>query len=126
MSGAIFIRGLALHAFHGVLPYEAKVGQTFKLDLVISVDLSAASRTDKLADTIDYGMLVDFVAEVFRSKRYRLIEAAAGGVANAILDRYPRISEVQVTVHKPHAPIAASFEDVGITITRSRNELGRG
>lgn len=120
MSDTIFVRGLALHAYHGVLPYEGEVGQVFKLDLDLTVDLGAASRTDKLADTINYGSIVDFVAETFRAKRFKLIEAAAGSVADAILARFPNISRVAITVHKPHAPIAAAFDDVGVVIARAR------
>ena len=44
----------------------------------------------------------------------------AGAVADAILGAFPRIGSVKVTVHKPHAPIAAFFHDVGVVITRSR------
>jgi dihydroneopterin aldolase len=33
MSDAIFLKGLALHAYHGVMQHEAKVGQTFHVDL---------------------------------------------------------------------------------------------
>ncbi len=120
MSGTIFVKGLALHAYHGVLPYESKVGQTFKLDLTLTVDLDAASRSDKLRDTIDYGGLVSFVGETFRARPYKLIEAAAGSVADAILERYPAITEVAITIHKPHAPIAAAFDDVGVIISRAR------
>ncbi|HXD14629.1 MAG TPA: dihydroneopterin aldolase, partial [Xanthobacteraceae bacterium] len=50
MSDAIFVNGLVLHAYHGVMPHEAKVGQPFKLDLMLDVDLGAASRSDMLKD----------------------------------------------------------------------------
>ena len=52
MSDTIFVSGLALHAYHGVMQHEAKVGQTFKLDLVLSIDLAAAARSDKLVNTV--------------------------------------------------------------------------
>jgi 7,8-dihydroneopterin aldolase/epimerase/oxygenase len=75
------VRGLALHAYHGVMQHEAKVGQTFKLDIELDIDLAAAARTDKLADTVGYDQVVDGASEAFRARRYRLIEAAAGAVA---------------------------------------------
>ena len=80
MSDAIFVNGLVLHAYHGVMPHEAKVGQPFKLDLVLDIDLSAASRSDTLKDTISYETLVKIVSEAFCTRRYRLVEAAAGAV----------------------------------------------
>ena len=121
MSDAIFVTGLALHAYHGVMQHEAKVGQTFRLDLVLDIDLAAASRTDKLRDTVSYDMVVKTVSEAFCSRRYRLVEAAAGAVAGAVLERCPQVRSIRVTVHKPHAPIAATFDDVGVTIERARD-----
>jgi 7,8-dihydroneopterin aldolase/epimerase/oxygenase len=121
MSDVIFLKGLALHAYHGVMQHEAKVGQTFHVDLQLDIDLGGASRTDKLKDTVSYDLVVKTATEAFCGRRFRLVEAAAGAVAEAILARCPQVRSVHVTVHKPHAPIAATFEDVGVTIARVRN-----
>ncbi len=121
MTDAVFVTGLSLHAYHGVMQHEAKVGQTFKLDLVLDIDLAAASRSDKLADTVGYDQVVDVASRAFCAKRHRLVEAAAGAVAEAILTRFAEVMAVRVTVHKPHAPIAATFADIGVTIARSRH-----
>ena len=120
MSDRISIRGLSLHAYHGVMAHEAKVGQTFKLDIALDLDLTEASQSDKLASTVGYDQVVDIASRAFAQKRYRLIEGAAGAVAAALLDRFVQVRSVRVTVHKPHAPIAATFDDVGVSITRSR------
>jgi dihydroneopterin aldolase len=121
MTDAVFVSGLSLHAYHGVMQHEAKVGQTFKLDLVVDIDLAAASHSDKLADTVGYDQVVEVASRAFCSKRYRLVEAAAGAVADAILTRFAEVAAVRVTVHKPHAPIAATFADVGVTLARARH-----
>ena len=121
MSDSVFVTGLVLHAFHGVMQHEADVGQTFRLDLVVDVDLARASRTDKIAFTVGYDEVVDAASKAFCAKRYRLVEAAAGAVADAIIKRFAQVSGVRVTVHKPHAPIAATFADVGVTLLRSRD-----
>jgi dihydroneopterin aldolase len=120
MSDMIFVTGLALHAYHGVMQHEAKVGQTFKLDLVLSIDLSTAARSDKLAHTVGYDQVVETASRAFCARRYRLVEAAAGAVADALLVHFPQATAVRVTVHKPHAPIAATFDDVGVAVERSR------
>jgi len=122
MSDTVFVSGLALHAYHGVMQHEAKVGQTFKLDLALDIDLAEASRSDKLAHTVGYDQVVEVASHAFCGRRYRLVEAAAGAVADAILDRFAQVSAVRVTLHKPHAPIAATFADVGVTLFRSRQE----
>jgi dihydroneopterin aldolase len=126
MTDRVFVTGLAVHAYHGVMQHEAQVGQTFKLDLVLDLDLATASRSDKLADTVGYDQVVDVAVQVFCGRRYRLVEAAAGAVADAILERFAKVDAVMVTVHKPHAPIAATFQDVGVRVARSRSDPTRG
>jgi dihydroneopterin aldolase len=121
MTDQVFVTGLALHAYHGVMQHEARVGQTFKLDLTLDIDLTTASRTDKLAHTVGYDQVVEVASRTFCAKRYRLVEAAAGAVADAVLDQFPQVAAIRVTVHKPHAPVAATFEDVGVSIRRDRN-----
>jgi dihydroneopterin aldolase len=125
MTDSIFIRGLTLHAYHGVMSHEAKVGQTFAIDLDLDIDLSEAARSDKVADTVSYDQVVTRATEAFLGHRFRLIEAAAGSVADAILANFPRVREVAVTIHKPHAPIAATFSDVGVRLVRTRTAARR-
>jgi 7,8-dihydroneopterin aldolase/epimerase/oxygenase len=120
MSDTIFIRGLTVHAYHGVMPHEAKVGQSFSLDLDLTIDLSQSTRSDRLAHTVSYDQVVETAREAFCAKPYKLIEAAAGAVVDAVLAKFSKITAVRITVHKPHAPIAATFDDVGISIFRSR------
>jgi dihydroneopterin aldolase len=120
MSDRIFISGLALHAYHGVMTHEAKVGQTFSIDLELTIDLSAAAKSDKVVDTVSYDKVVDCASRAFCAQRFRLIEAAAGKVADAVLAAFPRVQSVTVTIHKPHAPVAATFGDIGVTLVRSR------
>lgn len=120
MSDRIFVTGLTLHAYHGVMAHEAKVGQTFGIDLELDVDLSDAARSDKVADTVSYDKVVDCASKAFLGQRFKLIEAAAGRIADDILSTFARVSAVKVTIHKPHAPIAATFSDVGVTLSRTR------
>ena len=124
MTDRIFIKGLTLHAYHGVMPHEAKVGQSFSIDMTLDIDLSAAARSDTVMDTVSYDKVVEAARGAFSSKRFRLIEAAAGTVADAILSTFPPVRAVEVTIHKPHAPIAATFSDVGVTIYRKRQGYG--
>lgn len=120
MSDIIFIKGLLIHARHGVMDHEAEVGQRFVIDLELSIDLAESSRTDKLADTVSYSDVVSTASAAFKGHNYYLLERAAGAVAEAVLAAFTRVSAVKVTVHKPHAPIAAIFDDVGVVITRNR------
>jgi dihydroneopterin aldolase len=120
MSDTIFVNGLVIHAHHGVMKHETRVGQRFAIDLLLTIDLKSASRSDKLADTIDYASIVDTASRAFTARNFKLVEAAAGAVGDAVLKEYPQVKSVRVTIHKPHAPISAIFSDVGVTIERSR------
>ena len=120
MSDTIFVNGLLIHAHHGVMAHEAKVGQRFVIDIEIAIDLAPAAASDKLVDTVSYASIVETATRAFTAKSYRLVEAAAGAIADAVLGASARIATVKVTVHKPHAPIAAIFGDVGVTILRTR------
>ena len=126
MTDTIFITGVVVHARHGVMEHETEVGQRFVIDLELFSDLSDASRSDRLADTVSYSQVVSTATAAFRNANYKLLERAAGAVADAILAAFPRIRAVKITVHKPHAPIAEIFEDVGVVLTRNRHPPQHG
>ena len=79
-----------------------------------------------LADTVSYSNVVATATAAFKNANYKLLERAAGAVADAILAAFPRVSAIKVTVHKPHAPIAAIFDDVGVVLTRTRQAPSHG
>ena len=118
MSDQISIVGIKAFGYHGVLPREAVEGQEFIVDLLITLDLQAASRSDDLADTINYAELAQIVYENIVGERVQLIERLAGRIADAIKSTYQQISSISVTVHKPHAPVTVNFADIAVTITR--------
>ena len=120
MSDTIFITGLSIHAHHGVMRHETEVGQQFVIDLELAIDLAEAGASDKLVDTASYAGIVEAATRAFTARSFRLVEAAAQAIADEVLGAFPRVASVQVTVHKPHAPIAAIFDDVGVTIRRTR------
>ncbi len=126
MSDIIFITGVVIHARHGVMEHETEVGQRFVIDLELEVDLSESSRTDRLADTVSYSNVVTAATAAFKNNNYKLLERAAGAVADAVLLAFPRVNALTVTVHKPHAPIAAIFEDVGVVLRRARQQPADG
>jgi dihydroneopterin aldolase len=114
------VRGIATHGHHGVFDFERREGQTFVVDLVLGVDTRAAAASDKLADTVDYGTLVDAVKTAVEQDPVDLIETLAQRIADVCLG-HEQVETVEVTVHKPHVPIAATFSDVALTINRSRS-----
>jgi 7,8-dihydroneopterin aldolase/epimerase/oxygenase len=124
MSDVMFLTGLLIHAHHGVMEHESRVGQRFILDIELALDLTDAASSDKLADTVSYAAIAETATRAFTARSHKLVESAAGVVAEAILKSFARVTEIKVTVHKPHAPIAATFADVGVTLVRSRRRQG--
>ena len=118
MSDLIMLKGIWGFGYHGVFDHEAKNGQDFFVDLEIQLDLSQASVSDDLQDTIDYGALADLVVEEITGERVQLIERLAGRIADRIKAGHSQISHISVTVHKPKAPISAQTSDISVTITR--------
>jgi dihydroneopterin aldolase len=112
------VRGIEGFGHHGVFPAERRDGQLFVVDLVLGVDTRAAARSDDLQDTVDYGSLVAKVKAAIESDPVDLIETLAERIAGVCLTD-DRVGWAEVTVHKPDAPIEATFSDVTLTITRT-------
>ncbi len=119
MTDELSIDGIECFAHHGVFDHERRDGQVFKIDLVLGVDTRSAAASDDLADTVDYGGLVDRVVAAVESDPVDLIETLAQRIADVVL-LDGRVEWTRVTVHKPDAPIQATFADVRLTILRQR------
>ena len=121
----IVVRGLALHAFHGVHDHERENGQRFLLDLELTPRSAMACETDRLGDAVSYGDAARIAVEMATSTRFDLIEALAARIGDALLARLP-LERATVTVHKPDAPLGLDFDDVSVTVTRVRVLSARG
>ena len=115
----IVLRGLRVRGHHGVFEHERRDGQDFVVDVVVWCDLAKAAASDDLADTLDYGELAQRVAAIVGGPPANLIEVVAGRVADEVLGN-ARVRAVEVTVHKPQAPISQDFADVAVVLHRAR------
>jgi len=119
-SDRITLTGLRASAFHGVLEHERRTGQVFIIDVTVWLDLEAAAAGDDLDLTVHYGELAEEVVAAVETEPVDLIETVAERVAGVALAHAP-VQRVEVTVHKPSAPIAVPFSDVSVTIDRQRS-----
>lgn len=115
----VALRGLKARGHHGVFPREREEGQTFIVDLVLGLDTRPAAADDDLSKTAHYGIVAEEVVAVVEGEPVNLIETLAERIAQACL-KHEEVQEVEVCVHKPDAPITVPFDDVTITIIRSR------
>jgi 7,8-dihydroneopterin aldolase/epimerase/oxygenase len=119
VADRVVLRGLRVRGFHGVFEEERRVGQDFVVDAELELDTTAAAASDELADTVDYGALAQRLAQIVGGEPVNLLETLVARLAEACLADL-RVTAATVTVHKPHAPIPLSFEDVAVTIRRER------
>lgn len=118
----IELRGLRGRGHHGWFDFETEQGQDFVVDLVLHTDHTAAAASDHLDDTVDYGSLAQAVVAVIEGEPVKLIETLADRIATlCLLD--DRVGAVHVSVHKPQAPVIVAFDDVIVSVSRSRSAL---
>lgn len=118
-TDSIVLTGLRVRAHHGVFDFERADGQDFVVDVTAWLDLSVAAAGDDLGATVHYGELAEEVVAAVERDPVDLIETVAERVAATVLAHEP-VDAVEVTVHKPQAPIAVPFADVAVRIVRSR------
>jgi dihydroneopterin aldolase/2-amino-4-hydroxy-6-hydroxymethyldihydropteridine diphosphokinase len=119
MTDRIVLQGVSARGFHGVLASEKRDGQTFVVDVVMEVDLAPAGASDDLNDTVNYAEVAGDIVALIEGESLDLIEALAARIADRVLAR-PLVEAVEVTVHKPQAPVGHPFTDVQVKVTRER------
>jgi dihydroneopterin aldolase len=116
------IRLVGLRAFghHGVFPEERRDGQEFIVDVTAWLDLVPAAQGDDLTRTVHYGELAEALVRAVERDPVDLIETVAERCAALVLG-YEPVQRVEITIHKPGAPIAVPFADVEVTVVRERS-----
>lgn len=115
----ITLTGLRVFGHHGVFNFERENGQEFIIDVTLRMDLSAASASDDVVDTVHYGELAEALVAIVAGEPVNLIETLAERLAVCALSDQ-RVRSCRVTVHKPQAPISHAFSDVSVSLERSQ------
>jgi dihydroneopterin aldolase len=118
MTDAVFVRGLEFEGNHGYTAAERRGTRRFRVDLTIERDLSGASKSDRLADTIDYWKVSETVVRLGTQSTFKLIEALAGAMADAIIASYPGVA-VTITLEKLAPPCPGVPAACGVRLHRS-------
>lgn len=120
MTDHIVLQGISARGHHGVLEFEKADGQDFIVDVTLEVDLRRAGQSDALAHTVSYAEVAADVVSLITGPSLDLIETLAEQIARATLRR-PLVQAVEVTVHKPQAPVGVPFGDVMVSVQRHRD-----
>jgi dihydroneopterin aldolase len=116
----ITLTGVTAVGYHGVFDFERRDGQPFVVDAVLYTDFTKAAETDDLQYTAHYGEVAELITKHIEGEPLNLIEGLAVRIAEGILENY-QVAAVDVTVHKPKAPIEVPFGDVTVSVHRERS-----
>jgi dihydroneopterin aldolase len=116
----IRLTGLRAYGHHGVYPDERRDGQEFVIDMTAWLDLAPAAADDDLTRTVHYGELAEALVRAVERDPVDLLETVAERCAGIVLGYQP-VERVEITIHKPHAPITVPFADVEVTVVRERS-----
>lgn len=122
MADTIWLSGISAHAHHGVFTNEKVTGQRFVLDVGYELDTRAAARDDDVTRAVSYADVATAVHAALTGPAVDLIETLAERLARVVLG-FADVDAVTVVVHKPQAPLAVPFQDVTLTIRRTRTTV---
>ena len=110
----IILNGCRFYGYHGAFAEEQTLGQIFVVDLELTVDLTKASQSDNLDDTVHYGLVFEAVQKQVEDKKYILIERLAGAICEDLFAQFPPIQSIKVRITKENPPINGHYKSVGI------------
>lgn len=114
-SSYIHLKETRLHAFHGVMPQERKVGALFTVDLRVGYDIAKAMESDDVNDTINYAELFGIVKREMEQPS-NLLEHVAGRIAKTIAKTFPCTTAIDLTITKENPPMGADGNGAGVEI----------
>lgn len=115
----IFLKEIRCYAYHGVAPQENLIGNEYVIDLKLKVDISQASQTDEVADTVSYADVHELIkAEM--AVPSKLLEHVGGRMAAKLFEAFPAIEEIELRLSKRNPPMGADIDVAGIELHCSR------
>lgn len=117
----IYVNGMEFYGYHGVFQEENKLGQRFRVDLVVELDLKKAGETDLLEYSVNYASLYKACQDIVEGQPYKLVESVAEQITSRILSEFSLISFCTVKVIKPDPPIPGHYKEVAVEIRRGRS-----
>jgi 7,8-dihydroneopterin aldolase/epimerase/oxygenase len=115
----IHLTGIRCYGYTGYLPEEQVLGQWFEVDVKLWLDLSTSAKTDAIEDTLDYRSVIVGVQHLVKTSKFALVERLADAIADSILQQSDRLTQVQVILSKPAAPIPDFGGKISIELTKT-------
>ena len=119
----IHLTGIRGYGYTGYLPEEQVLGQWFEVDVSLWLDISISAKTDAIEDTLDYRSIISLVQHLVKTSKFVLVERLATTIADSILVKSDRLTQVQVTLSKLAAPIPDFGGKISICLTRTKSTV---
>ncbi|MGM9847916.1 MAG: dihydroneopterin aldolase [Muribaculaceae bacterium] len=113
---SIYIKNLEVYAFHGVLPQENVVGNTFFVTVRLDCDLSRAMETDSVEYSVNYAEVVEIIKGQM-AVTSKTLENVVFRIREALQQHFPQVCSGMVKVAKQSPPIpGAKAEEVAVSV----------
>lgn len=115
---AISIKNMGFFAYHGTTKEERSIGQRFYIDIEMQLNLERAGKADSIEHTVNYQQVYHLIGKITQNKKYKIIEALAEDIADAIMLQFPMIKKTIVWVRKPQVPLSGILDCVEVRLER--------
>ncbi len=120
----ISLTDISIYAYHGVLPQERTVGGEYSVSLSVDVDVSKAVVSDSIADTLNYSSLSAIVVREM-AQPSALLEHVAGRIGQSVLEEFPQVAAVDVSVVKKNPPLGVKCAGAGVSLHLINDKTAR-
>jgi len=120
MTGRIHLKNMVFFGYHGARAEENTLGQRFLIDLVLTLDIAEAARTDDLNTTVDYAKVYTLCREIVERDRVKLLETLANHIIDRVLESSPRVTKVEIVIRKPSVPVGGALDYVAVETGKER------
>lgn len=119
MKTWIELEEMEFFAFHGVFEQEALVGNRFRVNLKMNVDITEAMLTDEVTDTVSYADAFQVVDQEMKI-RAKLLEHLTGRITSRLFDSFPSINEIEIKLSKVNPPGCGDIKQASVIIETKR------
>jgi len=115
MTSKILLEDIKIYAYHGVLPEEKILGTYYIINAEIVADITKATETDNLNDTINYALINDIIHEEMEILSH-LLEHVAGRIIRKIKSEFPQVQKIKIKITKTRPPLRAEMKGASVEI----------
>ena len=119
----LYINDIRAYGYTGAFAEENVLGQWFRVDLALNLNLAQAGASDQLSDTYNYADAVQAIQQLIQQQPFHLIESVVSEIAKTVLQSDDRLTQVTVKLTKLTPPVPNFAGNVAVEITRDRSHL---